>query len=237
MNPARALVLLQARTGSTRLPGKVLADIAGTPLMERCIRRLQAACVGPVMVATTALVEDRPIVELADRCGALVVQGSVEDVLGRFVQGARHWDGRFVIRATADNPLVDIEACGRVLQYLARGADYVVEKGLPVGAAVEGMTTAALREAGRVATDPYDREHVTPWLRRATEAFTVGEPWAPADLVRWDLRFTVDTAADLQYIHSVVDGAGHDPVLPLGTYIAAADRLGPRADIRAPEVM
>jgi spore coat polysaccharide biosynthesis protein SpsF len=225
MNGAQTLVILQARTGSTRLPGKVLTDVEGTSILERCIRRLQSAQVGPVVVATTALPADDAVATLAGALGARVVRGSVDDVLARFVLAVSAWPGRYVIRATADNPLVDPQAARRVLEHLRRGADYVVEKGLPVGAAVEGMTIAALCEAGRAATDCYDREHVTPWIRRATHRLVVAEPGAPKALARWDLRFTVDTLGDLQYVRAVVADAGAGALLPIAAYIAAADRL------------
>jgi spore coat polysaccharide biosynthesis protein SpsF len=220
-----ALVVLQARMGSTRLPGKVLADISGATVLERCVRRLQAAGVGPVVVATTAHPADEPIAALATRLGAAVVRGAVEDVLGRYAQAAESWAGPFVLRATADNPLVDPGAGRRVLEWLVRGADYVVETGLPVGAAVEGMTTAALRLAAREAVDAYDREHVTPWLRRAGDRLTVYTPMAPDPFVRPDLRFTVDTPDDLAFVRSVILTAGRDPRVPLADAIAAADRL------------
>jgi spore coat polysaccharide biosynthesis protein SpsF (cytidylyltransferase family) len=225
MTGAHALVILQARLGSTRLPGKVLADVGGTTLLARCIARLQAADVGPVLLATTTLPEDDLVAAAGGDAGIPVVRGSREDVLARYVQAAGGWAGRHVLRATGDNPLVDVEACRRVLEYLRRGADYVLEKGLPVGAAVEGMTTAALREAGRKASDPYDREHVTPWLRRHADRLVVVMPAAPASLQRPDLRFTIDTADDLAYVRQVVDLAGRDAELPLAAYIDAADRL------------
>jgi spore coat polysaccharide biosynthesis protein SpsF (cytidylyltransferase family) len=221
---SQALIVLQARTGSRRLPGKVLATVAGSAVLNRCVRRLQAAGAGPVMVATTALAADDVVAAAASQLGCLVARGATEDVLARYVAATATWRGRFVIRATADNPLVDIEACGRVLKHLEAGADYVSEEGLPVGAAVEGMTVAALHAAGRTATAPYDREHVTPWLRREVGMFIVQHPQAPAPLVRSDLRFTIDTADDLAYVRAVVDRAGPDPLLPLAEYIAAADR-------------
>jgi spore coat polysaccharide biosynthesis protein SpsF (cytidylyltransferase family) len=220
-----ALIVLQARMGSTRLPGKVLADIAGVSILERCIRRLQAADLGPVVVATTSLAIDDTLVELGTRLGALILRGSVEDVLERYVRAADSWKTPFVVRATADNPLVDLNACHRVLECLSRGADYVSERGLPVGAAVEGMRRNALLAAGREATEAYDREHVTPWLRRAQGLLEVRELAAPETLSRPDLSFTVDTPGDLDHVRRIVRGAGGDVLVPLLEYIRVADRL------------
>ncbi|MGE3843494.1 MAG: NTP transferase domain-containing protein [Vicinamibacterales bacterium] len=229
-----ALVVLQARTGSSRLPGKVLEDICGLTVLERCVRRLRHAGCGPVVVATTLLGADDRVAEHARRLGAICVRGAVDDVLARFLLATREWHGPFVIRATADNPLVDFEACHRVLQQLSGGADYVVEASLPVGAAVEGMTTDALRQAGMSADDAYDREHVTPWIRRESARFRIAQGNAPAALARPDLRFTVDTGPDLDYVRRVVQLAGMQPLLPLEAYIEAADQLAARVAGYAP---
>jgi spore coat polysaccharide biosynthesis protein SpsF len=183
-----------------------------------------------VVVATTTLAADDAVAELARRTGARVVRGPVEDVLGRYVLAAASWPGRFVIRATADNPLVDVEACGRVLECLEAGADYVGESGLPVGAAVEGMTTVALRLAGREAEDAYDREHVTPWLRRGEGHLTIGNAVTPAGLARADLSFTIDTPSDLAFVRALVGVVGPDPLVALADAIRAADRLTGRGE-------
>jgi spore coat polysaccharide biosynthesis protein SpsF (cytidylyltransferase family) len=130
--------------GSSRLPGKVLASIAGRSVLAHCLDRLLAADVGPVLVATTIRPEDDGVELEAGRAGVRTVRGPVDDVLGRFVQAVSAWDGPYVIRATADNPLVDAEGPGRLLRVLDTGGDYCTEEGLPVGAAVEAMRTSVL---------------------------------------------------------------------------------------------
>jgi spore coat polysaccharide biosynthesis protein SpsF len=223
--PARAVVVLQARVGSARLPGKVLADIAGQSILGHCIRRLVAANVGEVIVATTTRPEDAAVVAEASRYGVRAVRGPVEDVLGRFVQAIADWEGAFVFRATADNPVVDVDAPGRVLKVLEGGADSCVEEGLPVGAAVEGMRTTALRDAAAVARTPYDREHVTPYLRHQPTRFRVCPLPAPPECYRPHLRLTVDTREDLSYVKSLLEHAGAaDRLVPLREVIALADR-------------
>lgn len=221
----RALIVLQARMGSSRLPGKVLAKVGGASVLSHCIRRLLASGVGNVIVATTDRPEDLGVVLEAERHGVRAVRGAVDDVLGRFVQATFDWRGEFVLRATADNPLVDIGAPGRVLKVLESGADYCVEEGLPVGAAVEGMRTMALRACAALAETPYDREHVTPFLRRHPRRFAVRPIAAPAELCRPNLRLTVDTREDLAYVRSLVEDVGQaDGLTPLGDVIALADR-------------
>jgi spore coat polysaccharide biosynthesis protein SpsF len=218
-----ALVILQARMGSSRLPGKVLASIGGRTVLAQCIERLTAARVGEVVVATTTRPEDEAVVAEARAAGAEVMRGPVDDVLGRFVAASAGWTGPYVVRATADNPLVDIDGAARLLRLLDAGADYAMEEGLPVGAAVEAMRIETLREAAALASEPYDREHVTPFIRQAGDRFAVRAVPAPLELRRPSLRLTIDTRQDLQFVRSLVDQAD-DALLSLGRVIALADR-------------
>jgi spore coat polysaccharide biosynthesis protein SpsF len=198
-------IVLQARMGSHRLPGKVLAEIAGRPLLEWCLLRLAAANVGPVVLATTTLAADDRLEALAARLGVETVRGPEEDVLQRFALAADYLSARFFVRATADNPAVDIDAPGRVVAAITEGgADHVVEAGLPIGAAVEAVRTAALYQALAQSRDPYDREHVTPFLYRNPGRFLALNPPAPAPLHRPDMRLTVDTADDLAFMRRVL---------------------------------
>jgi len=218
-----ALIILQARMGSSRLPGKVLAPLGDRSLLAQCIERLVAARVGEVLVATTTRPEDEAVVAEADAAGVAVVRGPVDDVLGRFVGALDGWTGPYVIRATADNPFVDFDGPARLLRLLDAGADYAVEEGLPIGAAVEAMRVEVLREAGALASTPYEREHVTPFIRQSADRFAVCGTPAPFELRRPSLRLTVDTRQDLQFVRSLVDQGG-DALLPLGQVIALADR-------------
>src|SRR5688572_29352096 len=137
-------IILQARYASTRLRGKALEPIGGRTILEQCLRRLIAGGVARVILATTCRPEDDVLEVIARRLGVPAYRGDERDVLGRFASAATLFDIDPVIRATGDNPAVDIQAAGRVLAALqATGADYVREEGLPVGAAVEGMTASA----------------------------------------------------------------------------------------------
>lgn len=219
-----ALIVLQARMGSSRLPGKVLAPLGGRSVLAQCIERLVAARVGEVVVATTTRPEDEAVVAEARAAGVDVMRGPVDDVLARFVAAVEGWSGPYVVRATADNPLVDIECAARLLRLLDGGADYAVEEGLPVGAAVEAMRIEALREAHQLATTAAEREHVTPFIRQSVDRFAVRTAPAPFELRRPSLRLTVDTRHDLQFVRSLVDQAGDAALVPLGQVIALADR-------------
>jgi len=120
-----------------------------------------------VVLATTTHVEDDRLMAAAALYGVPAFRGPSEDVLQRFALVARAEGARYIVRATADNPAVDIDAPRRLLAILrATGADYVAEDGMPYGAAVEAFTVASLLRADSEAVDAYDREHVTPFLRR-----------------------------------------------------------------------
>jgi spore coat polysaccharide biosynthesis protein SpsF len=212
--------------GSRRLPGKVLSPIGGWPLLQYTVGRALAAGVGDVLVATTTRPDDDAVALMAGQLGVAVVRGPDTDVLGRFALVARHYaEAHWIVRWTADNPFADIGSAGRLLTSMGDGADYGVEEGLPVGAAVEVMSRNALLEADRAAETPYDREHVTPWLKRLDASRQV-RPAAPAAHVAPDVRLTVDTVADLQAARRVADTLavrGWDPRLaPLPDVIACA---------------
>ena len=207
--PFRTGILLQARMASTRLPGKALELIEDRPILEHCLGRLVAAGVGRVVLATTTLEEDTVLCDLATRLGVAVFRGSDTDVLGRMAGAAEAFDLDPIIRATGDNPAVDIDAAERSLGALnGLHADYVCEDGLPYGAAVEAVTREALMRAAREARDPDDREHVTTWVKKRSDLWNLAFPAPPMPLRRPALRVTVDTPADLAYVRSLFARAG-----------------------------
>ena len=232
MIPDRSVIVLQARLASSRLPGKALLPLAGRTLLGRCLDRLLAADVAPVVLATTTNPEDDSLEAEASARGVRTVRGPDADVLARFVMAADAMDARVVVRATADNPAVDIDAPRRVLARLsATGADYVAEVGLPYGAAVEAVTAPALRRACASADAAADREHVTLAVKRERSRYAVVNTPAPGHLRRPRLRLTVDTPDDFQFMDTVLArldrGTGE---APLSAIIAAADAvLGPHA--------
>jgi spore coat polysaccharide biosynthesis protein SpsF len=204
-------IILQARLGSSRLPGKALATIGSQTILEHCLRRLMFAGVAPVVLATTSRPEDQALADVAMHVGASVFRGDADDVLGRFVAAADAFGFESIVRATGDNPGTDIQAPGRLLAALRTAeADYVHEQGLPYGAAVEAVTRAALVRAASEATQPDDHEHVTSFVRRNSHLFCVVQLPAPAPLRRPDVRLTVDTAEDLAHVRAVFERTGSD---------------------------
>jgi spore coat polysaccharide biosynthesis protein SpsF len=229
MTSKDTVIVLQARIGSTRLPGKVLAPLAGRSILSHCIARLRRSGLR-VVVATTTNSEDDPVAAEAWRHGVDVLRGPERDVLARFVPVADRLGARNVIRATADNPVVDFDAPSRVLRTLiARDADYAVEIDLPVGTGVEAVRADALRAAAGLAGEDYDRDHVTSYIRRNRQRFHVIESGAPGRLRRPDLRLTVDTPADLDFVRTLLKGAGGYPgeLLSLAEILGAAERMVP----------
>jgi spore coat polysaccharide biosynthesis protein SpsF len=214
----RAVAVVQARTGSTRLPGKVLRPIAGRPLLALVVDRLRRArSLADVVVATSDLQRDLPIVELCRAEGVACHTGSETDVLDRFHGAAAAAGADPVVRVTADCPLVDPEVVDRLLDLFASGGyDYAgVATGAtpfdgsgryPDGLDVECFSFAALDRAWREARDPYDREHVTPYLYRVAGRFRSGRLTREDDL--GEERWTVDGPEDLALVERVVEALG-----------------------------
>lgn len=222
---SRTGIILQARLGSTRLPGKVLAPIAGRTILDHCITRLGTSGL-PVIVATTEQAEDDAVVRAAGKLGVPVFRGAEHDVLSRFIGAARAYGLTEIVRATADNPLVDAAGVTRAMAFRQRvGADHVIECGMPIGTAVEALSLDALERADAWAADPYDREHVTSFIRRDTR-FTALRAVAPGDVRRPGLRLTVDTPEDLEFIRSIYASLDCGRDIPaLTAVIRAADAL------------
>jgi spore coat polysaccharide biosynthesis protein SpsF len=220
-------IVLQARMRSTRLPGKVLYRLGRHTLLGHCIRRLQTSGAGPIIVATTAADEDAAVVAEARRMGCEAVRGATNDVLARYVAAANHAGARVIVRATADNPAVDIGTTARLLDAMAAcGAEYGMEQGLPYGSATEVIAADTLRGLLGVTARRADREHVTLYIKQHLDAFRTVTPDAPPEVRRPGLRLTVDTPDDLVFMRRVLDGLddGAGPA-PLPDIIAEAERL------------
>lgn len=210
----RAVAIVQARTGSTRLPGKVLRPLAGRPVLEWVVARLRRARrVEEVWIATTRSARDAPVAELARRLGVEVTRGSEEDVLGRFAQAARESAAETVVRITADCPLADGALVDEMLaRFEATGPwDYyanVVRRTYPRGLDVEIAPAGALFVADAEARAPHDREHVMPFLYQRPERFRIGSHELPEDLSAH--RWVLDTAEDLRLLEELFAELGAD---------------------------
>ena len=210
----RTVAIIQARTGSTRLPGKVLLPLLGEPLLSHVTRRVsRAASVDATVVATTTMPNDDAIVALGEREGWLVERGSEDDLLERYLGAARAHGAERVIRITSDCPLIDPAVIDDVVGALATaGADYASNtlepRTFPRGLDVEVMTMRALEAADRADTDPASREHATPYLYRHPERFRLAGVRLPDDLSAH--RWTVDTPEDYDLVRRIYDALGRD---------------------------
>jgi spore coat polysaccharide biosynthesis protein SpsF (cytidylyltransferase family) len=206
------LAIVQARMSSTRLPGKVLADVEGEPMLALQLRRLERSrAIDRIVVATSDDPSDDPIAAAAVELSVKVHRGPLHDVLARFAGAAAGHDGP-VLRLTADCPFIDPAVVDDLVALftadpVAAYGSNVDERTYPDGLDVEIFTPEALTEAARRATDPVDREHVTTLIRRERDRFPA------VSLVRTSeplghLRWTVDDQADLEFVRNVVRRLG-----------------------------
>jgi spore coat polysaccharide biosynthesis protein SpsF len=201
-----ATVLLQARMGSSRLPGKSMADLGGKPLLLHAIDILRAVpTVSRLVLCTTTLPGDDVLIDLAQRSRIDSFRGSEGDVLDRFYKASLIFPDRIYLRATGDNPLIDPGGIDRILPYLESGKwDYVCEQGMPLGSIVEGLTAACLQRTWSLAEAAPDREHVTLFCKQSG-LFRCFYPDAPSSHYGPNLRLTVDTPEDLERARRLVE--------------------------------
>ena len=203
--PTGTLAIIQARMGSTRLPGKVLEPIAGRTMIEWVVARARGArLLDGVVVAIPDLAEDDRLHEVL-RDSVTVVRGPAEDVLARFWLAAASVDAARIVRITADCPLVDPQVIDDVVAALANEhADYASNTLLrtyPRGLDVEALTRSALDAASSQAQEPYEREHVTAYIYRHPKQFRLATVTAKLD--RHDWRWTVDEPPDLNLVRKI----------------------------------
>ncbi|PHY13901.1 flagellin modification protein FlmC [Caulobacter sp. B11] len=219
---------------SRRLPGKVLADLEGAPMILRQIERLRRApSLGAIVVATSIEASDEPLAHCLAAAGVPVHRGALDDVLGRFADTLEHFGpAKTVVRLTADCPLADPEVIEATLALHRRtGADYASStaagRTFAKGLDVEVMTAASLLTAAAEATEAYDREHVTPFIYNHPQRFTVVGLTQPAD--EGDVRWTVDLPDDLEFVRAVY--AALYPVKPAFTSDDVRDLVSRRPDL------
>ena len=218
------VAVIQARSGSTRFPRKVLALLQGRPMLEHIIDRVsRAALVDRVVVATTDSPADDDVAALALACGAGVTRGPEDDVLSRYLLAAREHDAAVIVRITADCPLVDPAIVDLVIRARAGAqADYasnVAPPTYPDGYDVEVLTSECLRRIDRDAAVAYEREHVTVRVREHADDFRTAHVGNDRDL-SW-MRLTVDVPADLDRIARVLAALPATPPPGLPDVVAA----------------
>ena len=207
------VAIIQARMGSSRLPGKVLKDIGGRPMLEWVVKRAsRSQTISRVVVATTTDPADQPVADFCAQAGYAYTRGDVYDVLNRYYTAAQEFEADIIIRLTADCPLIDPGVIDKTVQaFLGANppADFAANRlpppwgrTYPIGLDVEVCSFRALEEAWQKAEQPHQREHVMPYLYENADRFNILLVDHERDF--GDLRWTVDTPADLDLVREVV---------------------------------
>jgi spore coat polysaccharide biosynthesis protein SpsF len=221
----RVIAIIQGRMSSSRLPGKILAQIAGQPMLQRVFTRTsRASAVTETIFATTTDSSDDPVAEYCDFSGIPFTRGSLYDVLDRYYQTAKQAKADFVVRVTADCPVIDPALIDQVVNTLLEDDyDFVCNRlpppwhrTYPIGLDVEACTFKALENAWREAREPQHREHAMPYFYEGVEltrqSRTLETGVSPRGyriaLLHYttdfgDYRWTVDTAEDLEFMRQV----------------------------------
>lgn len=221
----RVVVVVQARTGSSRLPGKVLMPLAGVPLLEQMIRRVAAASIpSEIIVATTREAEDDPIVELCNRYSWPVYRGHSTNLLDRHIGAAHEARAKaddLVVKIPSDCPLIDPRVIDRVLAVAVEGRemyDYVSNlhpATWPDGQDVEAMPLGVLEMAASEATRPMEREHTTPFIWERPDRFRLANViWGHGLDTSMTHRWTIDYPEDYQFLARVYDELYRDGAEP-----------------------
>ena len=234
----RIVCISQARMTSTRLPGKVMLPIQGRPLLAWHLERLKRAQrLDVVAVATVDAPESAPILELCRELGVPVTLGPEDDVLARYHQCAETHGAEVVVRVTSDCPLIDPELVDAVIErFLAGDTDYVAldVSVFPRGLDVEAFGRASLDEAFARAIEPYEREHVTPYLYRTPGRFRVTRLGGGRG---GEFRLCVDQDEDLELVRRIADELTDHPgfgwrqmveLLEARPYLAGLNPSSPR---------
>jgi len=207
----KTVATIEARMTSSRLPGKVLMEAVNKPMLELMVERLQRVpSLDAIAIATTRNAADQPIIDLARHLGVGVHRGSEEDVLARVFDTARAHNADVIVELTGDCPLIDPEIVEQTIQHhLQAGVDYtsnILTRAYPIGMDTQVFATSILADVARRTDDPTDHEHVSLYIYRHPELYSLSNVIAPAALTRPELRLTLDTAEDLTLIRAVFAG-------------------------------
>ncbi len=205
---------IEARMGSTRLPGKTMKEIVGKSMLELLIERLKRTKrIEEIVIATTTEPEDRVIAELAERIGVKCFRGSSEDVLGRVLKATKTYQGDIIVEMTGDCPLLDPVLVDRIINiYLENTYDYVsntIKRTYPRGLDTQVFSVNVLDEVSKLTNDPADRENVSLYIYEHPERYRLYNVEAPPEYRHPGYRWTVDTKEDFQFIEEVYENLYH----------------------------
>ena len=239
----RMVVVVQARTGSTRLPNKIMMPLAGKPLLQRMLERVAAARTPfEIVVATTTDPSDEPVRMLCRDLGYACSSGHPTDLLDRHYRAAQQHGAEIVVKIPSDCPLIDPAVIDRVLQfYLAHRNEYDYVSNLhpatyPDGNDVEVMPFEVLATAWREATKDFEREHTTPFIWERPERFRIGNvEWETGLNYSMTHRWTIDYPEDYEFIKRVYDELWNErsPIFSLHDILKLLDEKPALAAINA----
>jgi len=225
---------IQARMGSSRLPGKMMLPLDGPHVLEHDVRRVAAAdSVDEVVVATSDEQQDDIVARYAASEGASVYRGSEDDVLSRMYEAAREHDADIVVRVTGDNPLVSPEFIDRSVQELvARGSDCVsarLKQTFPYEITTETFTFDSFETVEAASDQPHQREHVTPYYYEHPDEFDLYN--VTSDQLfneeflhdRTDIRLTLDEADDYEVFRRIYEGVEYDEIIDMADAVRYVD--------------
>ncbi len=214
----RIVAIIQARMGSTRLPGKVMKLLGDKTVLAHVISRVKSCLLlDEVIVATTTSLGDDLIVIEAEKCGVKWFRGSEENVLERYYLAAQQFQAEIIVRITSDCPLFDPEVLSQMLYYFKTTTvaglkiDYLsntLNRTYPIGLDAEVFTFKALERAVKEAHQPYEKEHVTPYIYQHPDFFTLQEYTNQKNISNY--RWTLDTEEDWQLIQEIYSALSKD---------------------------
>lgn len=211
----KVICIIQARMGSTRLPGKVLKEICGKTVLEHDIDRVRRVeNIDKIVIATTTEKKDDVIVEEAKRLNVSYFRGSEDDVLSRYYNAAKENEADAVVRITSDCPLIDSEVSQNIIDFYMENCDKydfisnTLERTYPRGLDTEVFSFRALEKAYNDAVRKSDREHVTPYIWGNPRFFSFCQYKNNVDYS--ELRWTLDTTEDFEFINSVYNYLYHE---------------------------
>ena len=214
----KVIAIVQARMGSTRMPGKVIADIHGRPMLSWLLDRVKSVkSLDEIVIATTQNIED-DVLEVFARANKIqCFRGSEEDVLGRYFHCAKKYAAEIIVRITADDPLKDPGIISQSIEIVRDhpSVDYcsnTIEPTYPEGLDIEVFRYGALLRAYREAELPSEREHVTPYIWKNPHQFCIRSMVFERDLSQW--RWTVDKLEDLVFIKAIYHEFRDSPLVP-----------------------
>lgn len=213
------VAIIQARMSSTRLPGKVMKEIVGKPMLALLIERVRRSqALSEVVIATGDVPANRPIIDLGAHIGCPVFVGSEDDCLDRFYRAAKQYSADVVVRITGDCPLHDHGLIDEVVGFFLKNVDrydYVSNVNPPTfpdGLDLSVFSFLALEKTWREATLPSEREHICPYIWKHPELFRIGHLSSPIDYS--SMRWTVDDPLDFEFVRNVFEHLYRGPADP-----------------------